>query len=195
MNVALHSAFGPVYLFVASFLFGITLYLVSAFLNSGSLVLSAIACNRFPTFKTFFDRIRSRKMSSGAMIASDYILCLLFASSILCVTFIFNSGNFRILTLVVMLIGFVTGRRILTRMINKIIILILFLIKWIINIALFPFIWVGKRIVKIVIKLLGRIKSRRNNKLIQKYTAFCFEKIEKDAEYGLIDDYYKELLK
>ncbi len=94
-----------------------------------------------------------------------------------------------------MLAGFAIGHRILKGIINELILLILFVIKWIINIVSFPFIWVGRRIVKIVIKLLGKIKSRRNNKLIQKYTAFCFENIEKDAEYGLIDDYYKELIK
>lgn len=195
MNVALHSAFGLVYLLFASLVCGIVLSLIRAFLNSGSSIIAAIVCKRFPTYKAFSVYAKSRKSSFKAIILADFLTCILFASLVLCVSFIFNSGNFRILSVAVMLAGLAIGHMILKGIINELVLLILFVIKWIINIASFPFILVGQRIVKIIIKLLGRIKSRRNNKLIQKYTAFCFEKIEKNAEYGLIDDYYKELIK
>ena len=72
---------------------------------------------------------------------------------------------------------------------------LLFCIKWLADIALFPFTWIFIILKRIAKKAFCKLYNICYSIIAAKYTSYRFSRIKKEARYGLLDDYYKEKIK
>ncbi len=190
MNVVLHSARSIFYLLAANCVWGIITASFCSLIEDTQRLAVALTRKRFITFREYSSIEINNRVS---VIFIDLISCLLSASLMLLTAFIYNSGNFRIVSIPAFIFGFAIGKRVLCRIIKWMINRILFCIKWIFDIAAFPVVWFVTLVVKLLSHIIKRIKNRRRTKILNKYTEYCFSRIKDEAKYGLLDDYYKEL--
>ena len=190
MNVVLHSALSVFYLLVANFAFGVITAAVGLLLNSIQRFVAVTVRNRFITFREYCGLIFQSYIS---VIIADLFTCLLAACFMLVTAFIYNSGNFRLVSIPIFIIGFAFGKIALGGIVAGIIDRILFCIKWILDIVAFPVIWFATLCGRLLSKIIKNLRNKYRTKILTKYTKYCFANIKDEAKYGLLDDYYKEL--
>lgn len=193
MNVILHSLHWLFILLIISFFGGFILSIVCSVLSSFSLFMWTIKCKGFVAYKYFKEYMSSCCTKRKNTIVLDFTNCILFAIMLLGITFVYNSGIFRLISVPITLLGVITGNILLSRMISRIMLFLVFVAKWTVEILLFPFLWIVKRICRIITRSYGKLRNTYNSKLMQKFTDQCFERISKDAEYGLLNGLFKEM--
>lgn len=195
MTITRHTAADLFLLLFAAFICGLIISCIYEILRSMPNLANACKYSRFPKYKPFMDNMLARSYGKVSLVLADVVLCLLFAVGVLIVSFVFNSGNFRFSAPVAMLLGYITGVYIFAKLIRFVSLNILFVFKWIFGIVLFPFAWIGQKIAyscHLIHKKIWNVYSKR---LIEKYTLQRISQIDKTTEFGLIEKYYKELLK
>ena len=190
MNVVLHSARNVFYLLVANCIWGIITASVCSLFDDIERFVFAIVRKRFVSFSDYIGFDVKKRIS---VIFIDLMTCLLAASFMLFTAFVYNSGNFRIISIPIFITGFAIGKRVLRRIIQNIVNRILFCLKWILDISSFPIIWLTNSVVKLLSDSIKKRKNKNRTKILTKYTEYCFAHIKDEAKYGLLDDYYKEL--
>lgn len=195
MNVVLHSVGNSLRLFLSDFGFGI---LAAFFFDFFRYLIAFIiglpdrGVKRFGDYALRTDTVRS----SGAVRATaDILLCIVAASSLLFSAFIHNSGNFRILSVVVFVIGLMAGRLAVSKILAPILMRIFFAFKRATDLLFAPVILIASILFKTLSRLIGKIFKIFKNKYLRNYTSNRFNGINKDAEFGLLDEYYKEVIK
>lgn len=195
MNIALHSAYGLLELLAASWVGGIVSAFIYVLTKHTYLIPRMVKTARFPKFGEFVSWLKCAEPRKFLAAVSDYLACVTLVVMLLSSTFIYNSGRFRIISLLFLLIGFALGTKLLSRPILELTILALFVLKWMTDVFIFPIAWVLKLLKGIAAKLLGRIYERCCIMIVKRYTSYRFSGIKKEARYGLLDEYYKEKIK
>lgn len=192
MNIALHSAYGLFELLFASFVGGTISAFVFLFIRQTYLIPYVVTAPRFSRYGGLVSRIRNARPRKLLISLSDFIASLVLASLLLCLIFIYNSGRFRLISVVFLIIGFAFGVTIMSRPMLRLTALLLFCIKWLVDIVLFPFTWILIILKRIVKKTFYKLYNICYSIIAAKYTSYKFSRIKKEARYGLLDDYYKE---
>ncbi len=195
MNIALHSAYGLIELLAVSWVGGIVSAFLYVLIKHTSLIPRLAKTARFPKYSEYAACLKCAKNRKFLTAVSDYSACVSLAILLLCATFVCNSGRFRIISVLFLLLGFAFGTKILTIPILKLTILALFCLKWLTDIVTLPLSWVLKVLKGIAGKLLGKLYLRCYKMIIKKYTSYKFSRIKKEARYGLLDEYFKEKIK
>ena len=195
MNVVLHSVGNSLRLFLSDFGFGILAAFFYDFFRYFIAFIIVLPNKGVKLFGDFALRIDSVGLSGVVRAAADILLCIAAASSLLFSAFVHNSGNFRLLSVIIFVIGVMAGRLVVRKILAPILIRIFFVIKRVTDILFVPVILISSLLFKAVSRLIGRIFKVFRNKYLQKYTSNRFEGINKDAEFGLLDEYYKEVIK
>lgn len=195
MNIALHSAYDLFELLFASFVGGIVSSFVFLIIRQTNFMSCVVTAPRFTRYGRFMVCIRSVKPRKLLILVSDFIASLVLASLLLCLTFIYNSGRLRLISVVLLIIGFALGVTILSRPLLRLTAFLLFCFKWLADIVLLPFMWILFILKRIVKKTFGKLYSICYSIIAAKCTSYRFSRIKKEARYGLLDDYYKEKIK
>lgn len=195
MTITRHTATDLFLLLFAAFLCGLLISCVYVVLRYAPSIAWVRKCARFPKYKQFMADMFSQGDSKASIVFTDVILCLLFAIGLLVVSFICNSGNFRISSVVLMSCGCLLGIAVTGKLIRSLLLIISFIIKWILDILLFPIVWLTRKLMGLFSFIHKKALKKRNDRLIAKYTSQRFSQINKTTEFGLIEKYYKELLK
>lgn len=195
MNVVIHTVFGQLYLHLAAFLCGISLFFVYLFGKNIVWISLAVKSPRFERFKPFFQRLKCAVPGRAVSFVNDILICVLGAFLLLCATFILNSGNFRLFTVVTLVLGFCFGKAILTLVSEAIIITVIYVVKFALDVVLFPLRWLTGKIILLVKQIYESLLNRHRQRQIRRYTEYCFRSANEYAKYGFADKYYKELLK
>lgn len=195
MTITRHTASDLFLLLIAAFICGLLISCVYEILRSLPCLTYASKYSRFPKYKKFLNDMLSQDCGKLPLLFADVVLCLLFAAGALIVSFVFNSGNFRLSAPVSMLFGYIAGVYIFSKLIRITFLNILFVLKWIFGIVLYPFVRIGRRIARLCSLIHKKINGACNKRMIEKYTLQRISQIDKTTEFGLIEKYYKELLK
>ena len=195
MTITRHTAADLFLLLFASLICGLIISCVFAVLKASPSALTACKYSRFPKYKYFMAELKDCVNGKISLAFTDAICSLLFAIGLLTVSFVFNSGNFRLSSVAVLLLGFFLCISVFGKLFKNILSNILFVLKWMFGIILFPFDWILKRITLLCSRIYKKISNRQNKRLSEKYTAQRLSTIDKTTEFGLIEKYYKEFLK
>lgn len=192
MDLVLLSSFNVFCLIIANFIFGIITALLIPLIDGINRFAIAIVRNRFTDFR---DYIKIENKTRGAVIFIDLSLCLFASVAMLAISFICNSGNFRLVSIPAFLLGLVFAGKVLCGFFREIVDLILFGLKWSIDIIAFPIICFVTFFVRLGYNKISEFRNKRRIGMLAKYTDYCFAHIEEEARYGLLNDFYKELEK
>lgn len=190
MNVVLHSARNIFYLIAANCILGILTASFCVLIEDIERFAVSLTQKKFVSLDAYISVDINSRFS---LAFTDLIACLLAASFLLLTTFIYNSGSFRLISIPAFIFGFVFGRKSLSQIIKYLINRIFFSLKWIFDIVVFPITWLTNNVIRLLLFVVKRIKNKHRTRILTKYTAHCFSHIKDEAQYGLIDDYYKEL--
>lgn len=190
MNIVFHSAESFAYLLIANCICGVITASIVILISALELFFVNLSGKRFLSFG---DYVAVRTKKNKLRVLPDSVLCVTAAAFMLFTSYIYNSGNFRILGVPSFLVGIAVGKTVLNKTILTVLNYILFCLKWLIDIAAFPIMKSAAFAKRKINALLIYIYRKRKAKIITKYTAYCSSNIKEEAKYGLIDDYYKEL--
>lgn len=196
MNVIVHSVYSLFPLLGAAIFYGLFLSCIYMLLEAITYLPNIIKCGRFPTYRDFRSIVNSKSDTKIILAFIDIIFSIISILLFLCITFLYNSGIYRLLPLLGMFIAFRFGVFINNRLLRKSPqSLLLFLTKWCVSLVLYPFLSMVKILIDIIHRIIEKRRSLRFQKSMKKYTSYRFNRIEKDAAYGLLDEYYKEFIK
>lgn len=195
MNIALHSAYGLMELLIAAFVGGTVSAFIFLLIRQIYLIPLVVSAPHFTGYGKFMACINKAKPRKLLISVSDYIACVTLTVLLLCLTFVYNSGRFRLISVVLLIIGFSLGVTILFRPMLRLTALSMFCLKWLADIVLFPIMWIFRIIKRTATKLIGKLYAICNAIIERKYTSYKFSRIKKEARYGLLDDYCKEKIK
>ena len=190
MNVVLHSASAVIVLLVSNCFWGAMIAILGSLIDDIVRFAALLIQKRFISFYEYTSFCIKSNISA---VFIDMISCILAACFMLFTSFIYNSGNFRLFSIPAVLLGFFLGKNVLCRVFKCINNWILFCLKWIFDIVSFPLIWMAIFISRYISRTIVKNKKTRRDKFLIKYTKQCFSRIADEAQYGLIDDYYKDL--
>lgn len=192
MNIALHSAYGLFELLIAAFVGGTVSAFVFLLIRQMYLIPHVVTASRFLRYGRFMIGMRNAKPRKLFISVSDFSASLILAALLLCLTFVYNSGRFRLISLVFLIIGFALGVTVFSRPMLGLTVFLLFCVKWLADIALFPFTWIFIILKRIAKKTFCKLYNICYSIIAAKYTSYRISRIKKEARYGLLDDYYKE---
>lgn len=195
MTITRHTAADLFLLLIAALICGLLISCVYVVLRVIPAASAAFRCTRFPKYKQFMADVLAQGVGKASLILADIILCLLFALCLLVVSFVCNSGNFRLLSVIAMSLGYLLGASVFGKLIKGVFYNILFVFKWLFGVVLFPIAWIGQRMALLLSRIHKRILNKRSKRLMAKYTKRRIAQINRTTEFGLIEKYYKELLK
>ncbi len=195
MNIAIHTVSDLIALHLASLTAGIILSLIYLIGRNTGYIASAFACGRFLKYTDFSAALSKRPQNTAHRCINDIFICICTAIALLSVTFIFNSGNFRFLTIATLGLGFAFGRVIFEKITHVILAVLLYLLRITFDTVLFPILWTARRLWRIFAKLFAKARNAYRVRVIRRHTERCLRQATSFAEYGFTDDYYKEYLK
>ena len=190
MLIIFHSSVSFALLLIANCACGVLTALLLMLIDALYLLIVNLARSRFVAFG---DYITSNINRIKSLLVVDLFICVISASFILFNCFIYNSGSFRIIAVPSFLVGLIIGKKLLNKTMQKLLNYVLFGLKWLLDIALFPISMLVSFIACRVHTVYINISKKRRAKIVSKYTAYCLSQLVEEAKYGLIDDYYKEL--
>lgn len=195
MNVVIHTVFGQIYLHIAAFICGIFLFFVYLFGKNIGWVAIAARSPRFDKFKPFFQRLKHSTPNKAVSFVNDLNICVLAVFLLLSATFILNSGNFRLLTVATLVLGFCIGKVLLAFVSEAIIIAVIYVVKFTWDIVSFPLAWLIGKFKRVVQRLYAMLLKLYRQRRIKSYTEHCIKSADEYAKYGFTDNFYKELIK
>ncbi len=193
MNVAIHSAYGLIYLHIAAFLIGSFTALVFMFGRNFGWISAAIKSPRFEKFGPFRKRLRSSCTNRVILCLNDINACLLGTSLLLSASFVLNSGNFRLFAVATALAGFYCGKYLLSFLLDHAMILPVYFLKLLYDTVSFPICFICKRLYHMGEILYGRLLHSYLQQKIKRHTKRCMRSATSYAEYGFAEKFYKEL--
>jgi hypothetical protein len=190
MDVVLYSARGMFSLLLANFLLGIITAILRSLIDDFELFVISLWHKRFMSFREYMCVNEKKRISE---IFIDVTIYLLAASLMLVIAFICNSGNFRLVSIPVFILGFAFEQIVLDKVVDIIVNRILFCFKWTVDILVFPIIWLATIVVRLLYNTIDKIRSNYRAKILTRYTECSFAHIKDEAKYGLLDKYYEEI--
>lgn len=190
MNIVIHSASNVVSLLAINFILGLMSSCLCFFSEDIIVFICLLPRKRFISFTEYFSfEIQSRQL----VILGDLLLCIISASLLLVAAFILNSGLFRLIAIPIYLFGFLCGKYFVGPIVENPFKGMLFLFKRIIDVLTLPLMWLISIVWKIIARLVERCLRIFIKKFLKRYTERYFSHIKDDTEFGLLNNYYKEL--
>ena len=194
MIIVTRTAYSLVRLLVNSFAAGAVLYSIYALLASFPVILKC-ADKAKVDFADFRKSVSATERNGILLASCDFTVCIIAICAVYVLLFIYNNGQFRLIAVAAVCVGFYCTKRLFSKALAFIIRIIAFcLLKMIFTVSL-PFVWLVNLLVSAVRRALTRLRKKHNLSLMKKYTKERFDKLDALTEFGLIDESFKELLK
>jgi hypothetical protein len=162
-------------LLLASLVLGIVLSFVYVLIKDGAFVFAAVRVARFPRYSIFRDELkRSLLRTGGSTILADLVVPFLGGVGLVFITFIYNYGKLRLLSVPFLLIGYFVALRFFSTLIAEILIAIFYICKIIFGIAFLPIFIIGKYLCSPMCRI---IKKACMALLTKAYTAYRFKRL------------------
>ena len=189
MNITIYTFEEFVKFIFACFLFGLTSSLFYCAWVTIFSIGDVICINTLDEFKRYVTAGDLHKIKFKFM--KDFILCLIIATSLIFVSFIYNSGNFRFISIPVLSIGFCISNAVFGKIVKVILVFIIYILKRIIELIILPFRYLIIFFASIIRKLVIYICRVINTKRIKKYTYQRYKDLDKIKQSGLIESWFE----
>lgn len=194
MIIVTRTAYSLARLLVNSFAAGAVLYLIYALLELLPIILKC--ADKAKIDLATFRQSKSAAKRKGILSAScDFTVCVIATCAVCVLLFLYNNGQFRLITVAALALGFYCARLLLSEALTFIIEIIAFYLLKLIFTVSFPLLWSINLLVKVVRRILKGLQRKHKLSLMKKYTKQKFDKLDKLTEFGLIDESFKEWLK
>ena len=194
MIIVTRTAYSLARLLVNSFAAGAVLYLIYALLELLPIILKC--ADKAKVSLATFRQSKSAAKRKGILPAScDFTVCIIATCAVCVLLFLYNNGQFRLITLSALALGFYCARLLLSEALTFIIEIIAFYLLKLIFTVSFPLLWSIDLLVKVVRRIIKGLQRKHKLSLMKKYTKQKFDKLDKLTEFGLIDESFKEWLK
>ena len=194
MIITSQTAYGFVILLFNSVLAGIALSVLHLLVNIiPSIVLSSKVIK--DGYGVFREQVRSYRGSEHFFIASDFLICIIAACLLCSLAFIYNEGQFRIISVILLSLGFHLGKSLFGKLFDFPITVIAFVALKTVYFVSLPFAAAVKLLFRLIRCIVTKTVAARRLSLMKKYTKERFDKLGAVTEFGLVDEGYKELIK
>ncbi len=194
MIITTQTAQGFALLLLNSFIAGILLSVLYLFFN----VLPAIAmsCKAVSNgYMKFNEYVNCQRANTLFTASADFSICIISACVICSLIFIFYGGQFRVVSAVVLCLGFFSSKTLLASPIASFITIISFVLIKTVFVIAFPAILLIRIFCRTTGRIISKYVTRHKLSLMKKYTEEQFNKLEVLTEFGLVEQSYKELIK
>ena len=194
MIIINRTAYSLTRLLLCSFAAGVALYLIFLLLVSlPRIIMRADAVK--DGFAAYRQSIAAHKSNKALLAICDFTVCVIAACAACALFFLYNDGQFRLISIAVWGLGLYCGKSVLSGSLRFLIEIISFVSLKLLFIVSFPAAWsIGL--------LMGAIRRARRKtlnihriSLMKKHTKEKFDKLDGLTEFGLVDKGYKELIK
>lgn len=189
MNITLYTHESFARYIVYCVIFGFLAFLVHCIIFVMISVPAICRCRNVSALK-----ICAGDLSEGRsrnLLASDFLGALIIAISLLTVSFIANSGEFRIMSVPLLMFGFLLGATVF----NKILIIVMsyfcFCVKKIVIWILSPIILLIRVILQMIIRIYFLSQKRIRTAQIAKYTKKKYKEFDIIKHTGLLDQLFE----
>ena len=189
MNIIIYSHKDFFRLICYSISFGLVSGTISCVIGSLLAIRYVNECRDLHSLSVFLSKDLAHRLANGRV--NDFISLILIAVSLLFVSFMANSGSFRLVSVPLLLLGFFGAIRSLKKIIVYAVCCVYIIIKHIFGIVTFPIRFVSRGIVSICKKYIIIIEKYHKSKIITKYTEKRFNKIDEVKQSGLLDKWYE----
>lgn len=150
-------------------------------------VPAAIKCTSFAMLRSaHFDMRKGR-----SLFIMDLICFVLIAFSLLVVSFLANSGQFRIISIPILMLGFKFGTVLFNRIVIISILVGIYFIKRVVVIFVTPITFIDGIILRMLKNVIVKVQDSNRAKRIAKYTKICYNDLEKLKQNGLLDHWFE----
>ncbi len=194
MIIATQTAYGFALLLISSLVSGIilsALYLVLA-------VVPAIASSGRTVrdgYKSFRERVKCYVSNKYFTTALDFLIFIIAACTVCSLVFVFNGGQFRIIPVAALCMGFFCGKYLFTGLLNSFVTVFAYFLMKALFFVSFPIVCLIGCFGNLIRRIIAKAVIRHKLSLMKKYTKRQLDKLEAFTEFGLVDQYYKDLIK
>lgn len=146
-------------------------------------------CNNTVMLKAYIGALS--KSEAKISFLSDFLGVIMISTSLLAVSFISNSGEFRIMSILLLIGGFGLGALLLKKIIIVVISYLCFAVKKIVLWISAPIVFLIRVALRVVIRVCSTIKKRCHAAQIAKYTKKKYEDLDIIKQTGLLDHLFE----
>ena len=195
MIITQQTTHGIVMLLLFSLLAGIVFSFLYVVMRS---LFAAVAARSYArqSFRSFRSNFNACYNCNKFWIAlCDAFVCTLSACAICSICFVFNSGNFRLAIVPMLLLGLIVNRYLSLCFGKWIVSLAAFVLIKFVYITSFPFAWLAKKLLGLVRNIVRRVSHRKRILIMKKYTKEQIDRLDELTQFALLDQYYKDMMK
>ena len=184
----------------------IFLMLLSSLISGVALSLLYVLFISFPTavsslkyvsdgYEKFSRSVLQLEIGKTVTFVSDLGVCLIAACSVCINSYVYNSGMLRFSVVAALILGYLLGKAVLRGFAISAFRFVFFAVAKLFWIVSYPFAAVLKLSCRLLMDLIGRLAWRIRVVALKKFTKYSFDKLEKLAEFGFVDQFYKDMMK
>lgn len=189
MNITLytHEAFARYILFCA--IFGFCTLIIHCIICVIISIPIICKCNNLDMLKAIIGDLLESKLENRFV--SDFLVALIIAISLLTVTFITNSGEFRIMSIPLLLAGFGLGSVLFKKILTVVMSYLCFCVKKIIVWLSAPILFLIRALLRAINRACGAIIKRSHAAQIVRYTKKRYKDLVRIKQTGLLENLFE----
>ena len=189
MNITLytHEAFARYILYCA--IFGFCAFIVHCIICELISIPIICKCNNLAMLKACICDLSESKL--GNRFISDFLVALIIAISLLTVSFISNSGEFRFMSIPLLLIGFGVGSVLFKKIFTVIMSYLCFCVKKVIVWLSAPILFLIRTLLRLINRICSIIKKRNQAAQIVRYTKKRYKDLDGIKQTGLLENLFE----
>lgn len=189
MNITLytHEAFARYILYCA--IFGFCTFVFHCIICVIISIPMICKCNNSDMLKAYISI--SSESDSKKLLVSDFLGALMISTSLLAVSFISNSGEFRIMSIPLLIGGFGLGALLLKKIIIVAMSYLCFAVKKMVLWISAPIIIVIRVVLRVIFRVCSAIKMRCHAAQIVSYTKKKYKDLDKIKQTGLLEHLFE----
>ncbi len=175
MSVLEHEYNDLLFLIIASLVLGFVLAFLYVFIKDAAFISATFRAQSFSRFSVFRNALsHSISKASCATALADVLVFSLGGVGLVFVTFLYNYGQFRFISIPFLLIGYFVALKLFSPLVAEILIIIFYAIKQLSSILFFPLLLIYRYLCLPVCRMIKRVIKRI---VVKVYTAYRFKKL------------------
>lgn len=189
MNITLytHEAFARYILFCA--IFGFCAFIIHCIICVIISIPTICKCNNLAMLKACVSDFSETKL--GNRFVQDFLGALIISISLLAVSFISNSGEFRFMSIPLLFAGFGIGSVLFKKILTVVMSYLCFCVKKIMVWLSAPLLFLIRILLRVINRVCGVIKKRSQAAQIVRYTKKRYKDLDRIKQTGLLESLFE----
>lgn len=186
MNITLYTYEVLVRYILYCALFGLVAYMGYCVISAIISFPSICECTNITSLNCCIGKLIS---DTNNMALLDFLSILIVSVCALIVSFIANSGEFRIMSIPLLLIGFASGKLLFNKIVFYVMSYLFFLTKKVALILFFPILMLKSVFYRVIKYIVASTEKRYREACIIKYTKTRYKELEKIKHTGMLEEF------